>query len=76
MVKVILFVCLMFLFSCKNEYKYEFKGYVETNQGKKEAIWYCDTFNFEGETAYYFNSDGSIVKINPPYILKHLKLKK
>lgn len=71
--KVILLFTFVFFMSCKNEYKYEFRGYVNTNEGQKEAIWYCDTFNFDSDTAFYTNSDGSIVKIYPPYIVKHLK---
>ena len=35
-----------------------------------DAIWYTDTINFDGDTIFYFNSDGSEVRIKPPYILK------
>lgn len=73
MVEIILLFSFLFFVSCKNEYRYEFRGYVNTNVGTKEVIWYCDTFNFDSDTAFYTNSDGSIVKIYPPYILKHLK---
>jgi hypothetical protein len=41
-----------------------------------DAIWYTDTISFDGDTAYYFNSDGSEVRIYPPYVLKDNSLKK
>jgi len=63
------------LFSCKRkEYKYEIHGkvYIPTSglNPMHDAIWYTDTISFDGDTLYYFNSDGSEVRIYPPYILK------
>ena len=71
--KKILLISLL-LFSCnKKEYRYEIKGkvYVPTSgtNPMHDAIWYTDTIGFDGDTLYYFNSDGSEVRINPPYIL-------
>jgi hypothetical protein len=65
----------MVLFSCnRKEYKYEIRGkvYVPTSgvNPMHDAIWYTDTINFDGDTIFYFNSDGSEVRIKPPYILK------
>jgi hypothetical protein len=65
----------MVLFSCdRKDYKYEIHGkvYVPTSgvNPMHEAIWYTDTINFDGDTIFYFNSDGSEVRIKPPYILK------
>jgi len=65
----------MVLFSCnRKEYKYEIHGkvYVPTSglNPMHDAIWYTDTISFDGDTIYYFNSDGSEVRIKPPYILK------
>lgn len=65
----------MVLFSCnRKEYKYEIHGkvYVPTSgmNPMHDAIWYTDTINFDGDTIFYFNSDGSEVRIYPPYILK------
>jgi hypothetical protein len=65
----------MVLFSCeRKEYKYEIHGkvYVPTSglNPMHDAIWYTDTISFDGDTLYYFNSDGSEVRIYPPYILK------
>ena len=37
------------------------------------AIQYTDTLGFDGDTAYYFNSDGSEVRIYPPYTIDTLK---
>jgi len=71
--KKLLLISLL-LFSCtKKEYKYEIKGkvYVPTAgvNPMHDAIWYTDTISFDGDTLYYFNSDGSEVRIKPPYIL-------
>lgn len=71
MKKLILIVLLgLILFSCnQNKYRYKIKGDVITNKGPHPAIWYTDTISFDEDTAYYFNSDGSEVRINPPYVL-------
>lgn len=64
---------ILLLSSCSEiDYKYEIKGTIETKDGPHSAIWYTKTINFDGDTAYYFNSDGSEVRIYPPYIVKHL----
>lgn len=71
MMKKMFLIGLLFLVSCgKNGYRYEIKGTVITNKGPHPAIWYTDTISFDGDTAYYFNSDGSEVRITPPYVLK------
>lgn len=31
------------------------------------SVWYTDTFDFDEDTIYYFNSDGSETRIYPPY---------
>ena len=64
---------ILLLASCKNkEYKYRIEGVVETKDGGHPAVWYTDTISFDGDTAYYFNSDSSEVRISPPYVIKHL----
>lgn len=70
----ILFIIGIILFSCENKkYRYEIHGkvYVPTNgiSGLHDAIWLTDTISFDGDTLYYFNSDGSEVRITPPYTL-------
>lgn len=76
MKKLILITLVGFmLFSCVGkEYRYEIHGkvYVPTSgiNPMHDAIWYTDTISFDGDTIYYFNSDGSEVRIKPPYILK------
>lgn len=70
----ILILLTVILSSCERKnYKYEIHGkvYVPTNgaSGLHDAIWYTDTISFDGDTIYYFNSDGSEVRITPPYIL-------
>lgn len=72
----------LLLFSCERKnYRYEIHGniYLKTNEGKyvkHPAIWITDTISFDGDTIYYENSDGSIVRIMPPYILKDNTLNK
>ena len=62
---------ILLLASCTNkEYKYRIEGVVETKDGGHPAVWYTDTISFDGDTAYYFNSDSSEVRISPPYIIK------
>lgn len=65
---------LLISFSCsKKEYRYEIRGkiYIPTSgiNPMHDAIWYTDTISFDGDTIYYFNSDGSEVRIIPPFIL-------
>ena len=81
MKKLISFIAVLLLFSCnRKEYKYEIRGkvYVPTSgvNPMHDAIWYTDTISFDGDTAYYFNSDGTEVRINPPYILIDKSLNK
>ena len=78
-IKILLLTLL--LFSCtEKKYKYEIKGkvYVPTSglNPMHDAIWYTNTISFDGDTIYYFNSDGSEVRIYPPYILIDNTLKK
>jgi hypothetical protein len=77
MKKLISIVITLTLFSCgKNVHRYEIKGTVMTNKGPHPAIWYTDTISFDGDTAYYFNTDGTEVRINPPYVLIDKSLNK
>lgn len=62
---------ILLLASCTNkEHKYRIEGVVETKDGGHPAVWYTDTISFDGDTAYYFNSDSSEVRISPPYVIK------
>ncbi len=86
MKKIIIYIfvsilVILFTFSCnKKKYRYEIHGkvYVPTSgsSGMYDAIWLTDTISFDGDTAYYFNSDGSEVRIYPPYILIDKTLEK
>ena len=53
----------------QKQWKYEIHGFVNTDKGLHEAIWYTDTIDFDGESLFYHNSDGTKVTINPPFIL-------
>jgi len=81
----LVFLIILVTFSCnRNKYRYKIYGkiYVPTAglHPIHDAIWYTDTIGFDGDTLYYFNSDGSKVTIRPPYILidntKHQNIKK
>ena len=79
--KKLMFIMLLGLTSCNvKEFKYEIHGkvYVPTSgpNPMHDAIWYTDTISFDGDTAYYFNSDGSEVRIYPPYVLIDKSLNK
>jgi hypothetical protein len=68
-----LLALLIVLTSCsikEKEWPYEIKGNVETENGPHPAIWHTDTIYFKGDTVCYDNSDGSIVKIAPPYEIR------
>lgn len=72
--KKLLIISLLFITSCTSkEYKYEIHGkvYIPTSgiNPMHDAIWKTDTVSFDGDTIYYFNSDGSEVRISPPYVL-------
>jgi len=76
MMKKMFLIGLLFLVSCgRNDYRYKINGTVMTDKGPHPAIWYTDTISFDGDTAYYFNSDGSEVRIYPPYVLKDNRFK-
>ena len=73
-----LLLIILLLTSCVGiQYKYKVTGKVYmTTPGPNpmhDAIWYTDTLGFDGDTAYYFNSDGSEVRIYPPYTIDTLK---
>jgi len=66
-------ILILLLFSCKHKtYKYKISGYININGNFHETIWYVDTFNLKNDTVYYTNSDGSQIKIGPPFIIKYL----
>ena len=71
---LLIFLTTFIMFSCnRKEYKYEIRGkvYIPTSglHPIHDAVWYTDTISFDGDTVYYFNSDGSKVTIRPPYTL-------
>jgi len=73
LVSILVILTLVLLTCGDKKYRYEIHGkvYVPTNgiSGLHDAIWLTDTISFDGDTIYYFNSDGSEVRINPPYTL-------
>jgi hypothetical protein len=76
-IKVIAFLSALAFASCTGKnYEYRIDGTVKTKYGTRPAIWYTDTIGFDGDTVYYFNSDGSEVRIKPPYVLIDKSLNK
>ncbi len=68
--KKLLIILVGILTSCRPDYKYEIKGKVMYNDTLRNAIWYTDTISFDGDTIYYFNSNGEQTRIYPPFIIK------
>jgi hypothetical protein len=76
-----LVLLILILTSCSHkDYRYEIKGkvYIPTSglNPMHDATWYADSIKFDGDTIYYFNSNGTEVRINPPYKLIIHKTKK
>jgi hypothetical protein len=67
---VFVFLLLILIGCNKHEYKYEIRGKVKNEKGKKNAVWYSDTISFDTDTVFYVNSDKSVVRIYPPFIIK------
>ena len=64
----------LLLFSCTaKEYKYRVVGSVVKNNKKYNAVWFTNTINFNADTLYYFNSNGSRVDIYPPFDIDTLR---
>jgi hypothetical protein len=65
---------ILVLTSCsEKKYKYEITKEIFYGDSLYDAIWYVDTFEFDGDTIFYFNSDSSKVIIHPPYNIKETK---
>lgn len=74
MKKIVLLLSLaLTIVSCGRNYEYKIHGTVTVNDTVYPAIWYTDTISFDKDTAYYFNSDGSEVRIYPPFTIKKIK---
>ena len=67
---VFVFLLLILIGCNKHEYKYEIRGKVKTENVKKDAVWYTDTIGLDADTVFYVNSNNSVVKIYPPFIIK------
>lgn len=77
MKKLVLILMILLITSCtQREYRYRIEGSVKVNDTLYPAIWFTDTISFDKDTAYYYNSDGSEVRIYPPYILIDKTLEK
>lgn len=65
-----LVMSLLILASCQQKnYRYEIHKTINVDDTTANAIWYTDTIQMLGDTIYYVNSDGSSVKICPPYFV-------
>jgi hypothetical protein len=69
---------LMMITSCGgHEYKYRVSGKVILPESpvikSNNAVWYTDTLQFDGDTAYYYNSNGNRVNIYPPFDIDTLR---
>lgn len=73
--KIILYISAILLLGCSGlEYKYHIVGKVILKDSCfRDAEWYSDTISFDGDTAFFKNSDGSEVRIYPPYTVYEIK---
>ena len=73
LIKIVIFLSINLLCSCINDnFKYRILGKVKTEKGLRDAVWYSDTLAFDYDIVYYKNSDGSVVRISPPYEIEIL----
>ncbi len=71
-IKIIILLCT--LISCNiPDYQYKVTGQVQVKGDTYPAIWYTHKLSYKGDTAYYVNSDSSIVNILPPYEVNQLE---
>jgi len=73
---VILFmtIVILLLSSClEHTPKYKVTGSVPYKGSTHPAIWMTDTLSFNGDTALYTNSDGTVMTIAPPYTIDTLE---
>lgn len=73
--KKLIFISLItfILLSCEQtKYRYKINGkvYISDSNWVYDGIWFTNTIGFDKDTIYYFNSDGSEVRIYPPYKIK------
>ena len=59
--------------SCNSDYPYTIRGTVTIDTTQYPAVWYTNSISFKEDTAFYINSDSSVVKIYPPYVIKYNK---
>jgi hypothetical protein len=73
--KIIIAIFSIILLSCNRfEYKYHIVGKVILKDSTvRDSHWYTDTISFDYDTAFYKNSDGSLVKIYPPFTVYEIK---
>jgi hypothetical protein len=74
--KIILYIsAILILCGCNGlEYKYHIVGKVILKDSTlRNSEWFTDTISFDFDTAFYKNSDGSVVKIYPPYTVYEIK---
>ena len=69
---------LILITSCSgHDYKYRVSGKVILPDSpvikSHNAVWYTDTLSFDGDTAYYYNSNGNRVNIYPPFDIDTLR---
>ena len=71
-IKAIALLCI--LVSCSTpDYRYKVTGQVQVKADTSPATWYTHKLSYKGDTAYYTNSDSSVVNILPPYKVEQLE---
>lgn len=67
---LVISIVTLFLGSCCHTPKIRIHGNVKIGNKTHSAVWYTDTISIKNDTVSYTNSDGSIVKIAPPYVIE------
>jgi hypothetical protein len=71
--KKLLLIGLVLVSCTTKEYKYRVVGSVVKNNKKYNAVWFTNDLKFDNESAYYYNSDKTKVRIYPPFTIDTLK---
>ena len=71
--KKLLLIGLLLVSCTGKKYKYRVVGSVVKNNKKYNAVWFTNDLKFDNESAYYYNSDETKVRIYPPFTIDTLR---
>jgi hypothetical protein len=71
--KKLLLISLVLVSCTVKEYRYRVVGSVIKNNKKYNAVWFTNDLKFDNESAYYYNSNKTKVRIYPPFTIDTLR---